>query len=128
MSYRLTSGSPAMTVAAIAERRWITIIGCGIKEHAVRWTPDDLVARFPSGVMLGQVAERLICSHCGSTTGEIGFIQGGGVKPAGEGDRTPTGLGRSDTLNMGEVWDRVSPKRDAPEPAPTGFGKPRRRR
>lgn len=126
--YRLTSGSPTMTIADVAERRWVTIIGCGDPDHAVRWTPEDLVARFPSSVTLGQVAERLICSHCGSTSGEIGFVQGAAVRPSSDDERAPTGLGRSDTLNMGEVWDRVSPRRPGPEKSPTGFGRPRNRR
>ena len=128
MPYRLTSGSPNMTIADVAERGWVTIIGCGIREHAVRWTPADLVTRFPSGVTLGHVADRLICSHCGSKTGEIGFIQGSVSTPARPNDRTATGLARSDTLSMKEVWDKVSPARPVPEADPTGFGRPRNRR
>jgi len=128
MPYRLTSGSPTMTVADVADRNWITIIGCGIREHAVRYTASELVEKFPPAATLGQLAERLICPHCGSRDGRIGFIQGAAPPPSDPNAKPPTGLARSDTLNMGEVWDRVSPPRPQPEPSPTGFGRPRRRR
>lgn len=106
--YRLTSGSPTMTVQDVADRAWLTIIGCGIVEHAVRFTGPELLAKFPPHATLGQIAERLVCSHCGSKSGEIGFVQGAGVGKAGPDGRTSLGLARNDTLELNKKWREVA--------------------
>jgi len=129
--YRLTSGSPTMTVADVSDRHWIAIIGCGVREHAARYTAEGLMEKFPPNATLGQLAERLICPKCGSKTGNIGFIQGAGagvMTRTGPDGRTSTGLARNDTLAFNKLWEKVEGPRKEYPPTPTGFGRPRRRR
>jgi hypothetical protein len=74
MAFRLMSGAPEMTVAAVQQRAWLTIIGCE-NGHSLTLNGAELVERFPPAATLGQLAERLKCSICGSTSGRIGFMQ-----------------------------------------------------
>lgn len=85
----------------IAEKAWLAVVGCE-NGHSVTWRGAELVQRFPVDATIGDVADRLRCTVCGSRDGLIGFLQDnspGAVTHIREADaRLPGGYewGRSD--------------------------------
>lgn len=74
MSFRILETQRNNTVSAIASRGWLTIIGCE-NGHSATFTGPELLERFPLDATIGQIADRLKCSKCGSSEGEVGFVQ-----------------------------------------------------
>lgn len=74
MPFRILQTQRDNTVSAIASRGWLTIIGC-VNGHSRSLTGPELLERFPLDATIGQIADRLKCSTCGSSDGEVGFVQ-----------------------------------------------------
>lgn len=74
MPFRILPTQAPRTVADIDKLCWLTVIGCE-NGHSASLTGPELIARFPAEAVIGDIAERLVCSVCGSKEGSIGFIQ-----------------------------------------------------
>lgn len=70
MSFRLSNEARNRTVEMCARLFWQLEFACE-NGHSGRIGSQDLLARFPAGVTLEQIAERLVCKTCGSRDGSL---------------------------------------------------------
>jgi hypothetical protein len=81
MPYYVHNEARGKTVGLCAEKCWEVQFACA-KGHRGRLGSQELVPRFPAETTLDAIAERLVCSTCGSRDGDLTIRQDLGATAA----------------------------------------------
>ena len=72
--YLILTRHPDMEVSYLIETAWALRTRCS-NGHSRIWYVSDLEKDFPPQARMSAICERLKCSVCGSSEGEVDFLQ-----------------------------------------------------